>query len=100
LDHARGDVDADDVSRGRHPFGGLDRGGAVAAAHVEDPLSGAQARRVEHRVTEWREQGDLLEACGIDPRVCIIVINGAVMARGSELHDGDHVQLHPAQAGG
>jgi sulfur carrier protein ThiS len=51
-------------------------------------------------LAEGARTGDLLEACGIDPGGCIIVINGAVMVRGSELHDGDRVQLHPAQAGG
>jgi sulfur carrier protein ThiS len=44
--------------------------------------------------------GDLLEACAIDPRTCILVVNGAALARGTELHDGDRVQLYPAQAGG
>lgn len=43
---------------------------------------------------------DLLRACGVDPRACFVVVNGAAVPRGTGLADGDRVQLFPAQAGG
>ena len=43
---------------------------------------------------------DLLAACGVDPRACVVVVNGAAVPRGTALSDGDRVQLYPAQAGG
>jgi sulfur carrier protein ThiS len=43
---------------------------------------------------------DLLDACGIDPRTCIVVVNGAAVTRTAPLRDGDRAQLYPAQAGG
>lgn len=43
---------------------------------------------------------DLLAACDVDPRECIVVVNGAAVPHGSTLSDGDRVQLYPAQAGG
>ncbi len=43
---------------------------------------------------------DLLAACGIDPRECFVVVNGAAVPRGSPLAHGDRAQLYPAQAGG
>ena len=51
-------------------------------------------------LAEGARTGDLLAACDIDPRACIVVLNGTALLRGTELHDGDHVQLFPAQAGG
>lgn len=44
--------------------------------------------------------GDVPAACGIDPRTCIVVVNGAAVPRGTALADGDRTQLYPAQAGG
>ncbi|MGZ4429299.1 MAG: MoaD/ThiS family protein [Nocardioidaceae bacterium] len=43
---------------------------------------------------------DLLAACAVDPRTCIVVVNGAAVTRGTPLADGDRAQLYPAQAGG
>jgi sulfur carrier protein ThiS len=43
---------------------------------------------------------DLVAACGVDPRACVVVRNGAAVPRGTALSDGDRVQLYPAQAGG
>ena len=43
---------------------------------------------------------DLLAACGVDPRACVVVVNGAAVPRGTPLSDGDRAQLYPAQAGG
>jgi sulfur carrier protein ThiS len=43
---------------------------------------------------------DLLAACGVDPRACVVVVNGAAVPRGAPLADGDRAQLYPAQAGG
>lgn len=43
---------------------------------------------------------DLLAACDMDPRECVVVVNGAAVPHGSALSDGDRVQLYPAQAGG
>lgn len=51
-------------------------------------------------LAEGARTGDLLAACGIDPRACIVVLNGTALLRGTELHEGDRVQLFPAQAGG
>ncbi len=43
---------------------------------------------------------DVPTACGIDPRACIVVVNGAAVPRGAAIRDGDRAQLYPAQAGG
>ena len=43
---------------------------------------------------------DVATACDIDPRTCVVVVNGAAVTRGSRLSDGDRTQLYPAQAGG
>jgi sulfur carrier protein ThiS len=43
---------------------------------------------------------DLLAACDVDRRTCIVVLNGVAVPHGSDLSDGDRVQLYPAQAGG
>jgi sulfur carrier protein ThiS len=43
---------------------------------------------------------DLAAACGLDPRACVVVVNGAAVSRSAALHDGDRAQLYPAQAGG
>jgi sulfur carrier protein ThiS len=43
---------------------------------------------------------DVATACGIDPRACIVVVNGTAVTRGTSLADGDRAQLYPAQAGG
>lgn len=44
--------------------------------------------------------GDVPRACGIDPRTCVVVVNGVAVARTTRLFDGDRAQLYPAQAGG
>jgi sulfur carrier protein ThiS len=44
--------------------------------------------------------GDLATACGVDPRACVVVLNGAAVPRGTTLSDGDRAHLYPAQAGG
>ncbi len=49
---------------------------------------------------EGARAGDLLDRCRIDPRTCVVVINGAAVTRGAPLSDGDHVRLYPVQAGG
>lgn len=43
---------------------------------------------------------DLLGTCGVDPRSCVVVVNGTVAPRGTALRDGDRAQLYSAQAGG
>jgi sulfur carrier protein ThiS len=43
---------------------------------------------------------DVPAAYGIDPRACVVVVNGAAVPRGTALSDGDRTQLFPAQAGG
>lgn len=43
---------------------------------------------------------DVLAACALDPRRCIVVRNGVAMQRAAPLADGDRLQLYPAQAGG
>ena len=42
---------------------------------------------------------DLLDACSIDPRACVVV-NGTAATRRTQLRDGDQVRLYPVQAGG
>lgn len=49
---------------------------------------------------EGARASDLLATCGVDPRTCIVVVNGAAVVRHTRLGDGDRVQLYPAQAGG
>jgi sulfur carrier protein ThiS len=44
--------------------------------------------------------GDVATACGIDPRACVVVVNGSAVPRGAALSDGDRTRLYPAQAGG
>ena len=51
-------------------------------------------------LAEGARTADLLAACGIDPRACIVVVNGVALTRGAPLSDGDRAQLYPAQAGG
>jgi len=43
---------------------------------------------------------DVARACGIDPRTCVVVVNGAAVTVGTALSDGSRVTLYPAQAGG
>lgn len=43
---------------------------------------------------------DVATAYGIDPRACVVVVNGAAVSRGARLCDGDRTQVYPAQAGG
>ena len=43
---------------------------------------------------------DLLDACSIDPRACVVVVNGMAATRRTQLRDGDRVRLYPVQAGG
>jgi sulfur carrier protein ThiS len=43
---------------------------------------------------------DVPAAYGIDPRACVVVVNGVAVPRGTALTDGDSTQLYPAQAGG
>ena len=43
---------------------------------------------------------DVATAYGIDPRACVVVVNGAAVPRSTALADGDRTQLYPAQAGG
>lgn len=43
---------------------------------------------------------DVATACGIDPRACVVVVNGSAVRRTTALADGDRTQLYPAQAGG
>jgi len=43
---------------------------------------------------------DVARACGIDPRACIVVVNGVAVRPGTALSDGDRATLYPAQPGG
>jgi sulfur carrier protein ThiS len=42
----------------------------------------------------------ILGQLGLPDVHCIVVVNGAAMARTTELHDGDRVLLYPPMAGG
>jgi sulfur carrier protein ThiS len=74
--------------------------------HVTVTLKGQLAqqrgRRAEERVAlaDGAVAADLATACGVDPRACVVVVNGAAVPRGTALSDGDRAQLYPAQAGG
>ncbi|HSR22108.1 MAG TPA: MoaD/ThiS family protein [Candidatus Eisenbacteria bacterium] len=70
----------------------LTRRGALAHGH--DP-SGESVT-----LAEGARAADLLAACGVDPRTCIVVVNGAAVVRQARLGEGDRVQIYPAQAGG
>ncbi len=61
---------------------------------------GRSAHAAPVSLAEGAVTTDLLTACGIDPRTCIVVVNGAAVPRGTPLADGDRAQLYPAQAGG
>jgi sulfur carrier protein ThiS len=56
----------------------------------------------DERVTldEGAVAADVAAAVGLDPRACVVVVNGAAVPRGTALSDGDRAQLYPAQAGG
>jgi sulfur carrier protein ThiS len=49
---------------------------------------------------EGARTGDLLRACGVDPRSCVVVLNGSAATRDTMLRHGDRAQLVPHQAGG
>ncbi|HEX6878618.1 MAG TPA: MoaD/ThiS family protein [Nocardioidaceae bacterium] len=49
---------------------------------------------------EGARAADVAGAYGIDPRTCVVVVNGAAVPRSAKLTDGDRTQLYPAQAGG
>jgi sulfur carrier protein ThiS len=59
-------------------------------------------RRVEEvaELADGALAGELLDQHGIDPRTCVVVVNGAAVTRGAALRDGDQVRLYPVQAGG
>lgn len=42
----------------------------------------------------------ILRELGLPEVQCIVVVNGAAVARSTELHDGDRVLLFPPMAGG
>lgn len=64
-----------------------------------EALSG---RRVEEvaELSDGVLAGELLDQRGIDPRTCVVVVNGAAVTRGATLRDGDQVRLYPVRAGG
>jgi sulfur carrier protein ThiS len=43
---------------------------------------------------------DVPTALGIDPRACVVVVNGTAVTRSTPLSDGARAHLYPAQAGG
>ncbi len=51
-------------------------------------------------LAEGSSTADLLALCEVDPRACVVVVNGMAATRTTVLRDGDRVQLHPVQAGG
>ncbi len=61
---------------------------------------GASGREEPVTLQDGATTTDVLAACGLDPRRCIVVVNGAAVARGQRVSDGDRLQLYPAQAGG
>lgn len=54
----------------------------------------------ETELADGASAADLLNVCSIDPRACVVVVNGAAVTRGAALRDGDQVRLYPVQAGG
>jgi sulfur carrier protein ThiS len=69
---------------------------------LKGQLAQERGRHSEERVTlaDGAVAAELATACGIDPRACVVVVNGAAVPRGAPLSDGDRAQLYPAQAGG
>ena len=61
---------------------------------------GGRGREQPVRLEEGATTTDVLAACGLDPRSCIVVRNGVAVQRAAPLSDGDRLQLYPAQAGG
>jgi sulfur carrier protein ThiS len=51
-------------------------------------------------LTDGAVAADVARACGVDPRACVVVVNGAAVTAGTALSDGDRATLYPAQAGG
>jgi sulfur carrier protein ThiS len=51
-------------------------------------------------LAEGAVAADVATACGLDPRACVVVVNGAAVTRSTELREGDRAALYPAQAGG
>lgn len=62
------------------------------------PVGGGGSETVT--LADGAHADDLLAACGVDPRACVVVVNGAAVTRTAPLGDGDRVQLYPAQSGG
>jgi sulfur carrier protein ThiS len=66
----------------------------------------AEVPRGTHReggsleLTDGAVAADVARACGVDPRACVVVVNGAAVTAGTALSDGDRATLYPAQAGG
>ena len=54
----------------------------------------------ETELADGASAADLLDACSIDPRACVVVVNGMAATRATLLKDGDRVRLYPVQAGG
>ena len=54
----------------------------------------------ETELTDGASAADLLNVCSIDPRACVVVVNGMAATRRTQLRDGDRVLLYPVQAGG
>lgn len=62
----------------------------------------AEGRRPVDELTlaDGAVAADVPTAVGIDPRACIVVVNGTAVQRGAALVEGDRAQLYPTQAGG
>lgn len=66
---------------------------------LADPRT-AKATAGEVDLPDGADAAALLTTCGLDRRGCIVIVNGAVAPAGTPLHDGDRIQIYPAQAGG
>jgi sulfur carrier protein ThiS len=63
------------------------------------PAPGAAVREVVD-LADGSTAADLVRACGLDARACVVVAGGAILTRGAALRDGDQVQLYPHLTGG
>jgi sulfur carrier protein ThiS len=67
---------------------------------LTSPAGLGGVRTNETELADGASAADLLNVCSIDPRACVVVVNGTAATRNTQLRDGDQVRLYTVQAGG
>jgi sulfur carrier protein ThiS len=67
---------------------------------AEEPEAAGRREGGSLDLAEGAVAADVARACGIDPRACVVVVNGAAVTAATALSDGSRVTLYSAQAGG